>query len=134
MDINTIVAWLNDTAVKSVLIFLGALALKRWEPFVNKAIPTVIALGSALISTLQVMFPGLPPATAPAMFSAGSFLGIDYYMAANPVARGASWLWNTAVPVAFAIAAQSGAKNTREWASIGMKLFWPGGKPVRKVQ
>ena len=124
MDLTQIIAWLNDTMVKTVLLFVGGFILKKWEPFVNKAIPTMALLASALISTLQTMFPTVvPPGTAPASFVAGSFVGVPFYAANTAAAKGASWLWNTGVPLAFAIASQSGAKNTVEWIKMGLKLF-----------
>lgn len=130
MDLNQIIAWLNDTMVKTVLLFVGGFILKKWEPFVNKAIPVMALLASAFISTLQTMFPSVvpPPGTTPAMYEPASFVattfaGVPFYAVNTAAAKGASWVWNTLVPIAFAIGTQSGSKNTIEWFKMGLKLF-----------
>jgi multidrug transporter EmrE-like cation transporter len=123
--------WLNDTMVKTILLMVGAAILKKWQPFVNKAIPVAIAVVSALLSTMHALFPAITPATVPAQFAFASFAGIGLEAVANPATRGASWLWNTLAPVAFAIATHSGPKNTAEWIKLRVGVFWPGGRPMR---
>lgn len=121
--------FLNDTLVKTILAILGGLILKRWAPLVNKSIPLVLLVLSAIVSTLKVLFPALPPDASSAAFTLASFAGYGFRVASNPATRSASWLWTTLAPVAFAIATHSGLKNTWQWREVGAGLFWPGGRP-----
>lgn len=130
--------WLNDTAVKSVLLFLGGVALVRWRPFVNKAVPTALVFISAIVSSLQAIgsiLGGVVPSGVPAdpsAFTAVQMAGVQFSAAASTGSKAASWFWNTLAPVAFAVAAHSAPKNTAQWISMGARLLWPsGGPPTR---
>lgn len=120
-----LLAWLNDTAVKSVLLFLGGLVLARWPAFVSKAIPVVLTAFSAITAALLVMFPAPIPNVA----------GLaPEHIAAAP-AHTSSWLWNTIIPVLIAVATHSGGRSTAQWIKLGVGLIWPKGHPpvVKKV-
>lgn len=122
-------AWLNDPTVKTGLLLAGGMLLRFWQPFVNKAIPVALLGASSFLSTLRLMFPVLvTPDGLPTAFSFASLAGVDYYVAASPGAATASWLWNTALPLAIAVGSQSATKNTAQWFTLlgqGVGLLWP---------
>ena len=128
MSLPEIVGWLNDAVVKTVLLFVGGLILKRWAPFVNKAIPVTLTAASGLIALLNGLFPDIRALGSPASFT---LLGVEFYPAAGRGARLTSWLWNTFLPVAVAVGAHSAPKNTLEWIRLGAGLFWPKGHPPK---
>jgi hypothetical protein len=130
MDWRQIIESLNDTTVKAVLVWFGGFLWKRYEPLVNKAIPAALTIGSAALSTLQLMFPMVHPDARPASFVFTSIAGAHLFVPAGLMAHTGSWLWNTLAPVAFAIAIQSGSKNTSEWVGLGFKLLWPNRRPT----
>lgn len=114
MNIEQVMAWLAGPFGKVALLAVGGFLLKRWEPFINKAIPSVLMGVSLLMEVLRAMFPALvPDANAATMFAA-------------VMQEGPMWqrmLMNTVLPVVFAVGMQSGAKNTAEWWRVGFKMF-----------
>lgn len=124
--------WLNDAAVKSVLLFLGGLVLKHWAPFVNKAIPVTLLVVSAILAALRSAFPDHVPDAVTGSFVFTTVAGLSLESAASTPAKVGSWLWNTLGPLAYALATHTGAKNTGEWIKIGVGIIWPGGRAPAK--
>lgn len=124
-----LIALLNDTFMKTILLIVGGALLKRWPALVNKAVPVILASLSAVIAALSAMFPTVAPGAVPTSFVYGTVAMMPLYASAGFGPHLSSFLTNTLVPVAFAIASHSGPKNTREWLQLGCKLFWEGGRP-----
>lgn len=126
MDVlQNIFTWVNDPMNKTILALIGGFVMKRWTDLVNKAIPVVLLAASALVAGLSAAFPGVPGAT-PALYHgavAGFFYGAEYQVAGLFGGSFGTFLAQTLLPVAYSIAMQSGAKNTREWWTLGFKLF-----------
>lgn len=121
MDLAGIFALLNDPVLKPILLVLGGFILKRWEPFVNKAIPVVLAVCSAVVSLIGALFPAaagtktagfvLAMAVAPA-----GFVDTLSHVWASPIV-------SALVPLWLASGMQSTVKNTRQWAGAGWKIW-----------
>jgi len=125
-----ILSFTNDTFVKTLLLMFGGLMLKRWPAFVNKAIPTTKLMISAALAILAALFPTQAATAVPASFVFSTFAGAPLYATASWTSHLGSVVSNTLVPLAFAIAAHSGPKNTGEWIKLGVGFFWPGGRPA----
>jgi len=92
--------WLNNPIVKAVLLFIGGLILKRWDKFVNAAIPVALLVISIVLALLKALWPELVPAS-PVLVATSA---------------GAPWwrsvLVGSLIPVFVAVGAYSGGKNT----------------------
>ncbi len=133
-ELRHYIAWLNDSTVKTVALLIGGVILKKWEPFVNKAIGFGLLVVSAFVSTLSVLFPGSVPGpdAVTSSFVFAQVGGVEFVTHGGGFLRAGSWLWNTAVPAVAAVGLHSLPKNTGEWLKLGVGLFWPGGRPPKK--
>jgi hypothetical protein len=105
--------WANSPVGKTVLLFVGGVALKRWPTFINKAIPVTLLVASSLLSILHAAFPSLTPIASTTLMVTS--------------APASSW-WSTFIttailPTVAAVGLHSGPKNTLEWAALGFKIF-----------
>jgi hypothetical protein len=113
---------LQNVAVRTLLLMVGAAVLKKWPAFVNKAIPIALLVANSFYEGLTAMFPALVPAAhaaADALATAGS--------GHHGLAFG-KFFFNAVVPVVLAVGAHSASKNTREWANVGWKVLQQAGR------
>ena len=119
MDVlQNIVGWLNDPTLKSILLFVGGIIMKRSPAVVTRAVPFLLVLASGVVGLLNGLFPGVGAHTT-------SFVtaSVDGAAALFGGATFGQWLAETLVPVAYAVAVHSGGKNTRQWAQAGWGIF-----------
>lgn len=126
MDFARVLELLNDATVKTALLFVGGFILKKWPAFVNKAIPVVLAIASGLVSLLAAMFPAAAGGTTPALYVASAFVPAGVVQTLGHV--WASPVVSALVPLWLASGLQSTAKNTRQWAALGWKLWQVAGR------
>ena len=101
------VDFVNNPMVKTLLLLVGGVALKKWPAFVTKFVPLALLVVSGILSALQALFPALVPAAHACIAQAVTI--------PLPTPHQPWWqylLTSVLMPVLLAVGAHSTTKNT----------------------
>jgi len=128
--VDHLIAWLDNPAVKYVLIIVGGWLLKRWPQFINGAIPIVTGVAALLVSILRLMFPETQQAVeavgsliGPAVAHADTVLRVVSDQTTPHLPWWQSLFFNAILPWLIAIGTHSAGKNTGQWLLSGGGLL-----------
>ena len=104
--------WLNDPAIKSVLLLVGGFILKKWPKFVNQFIPLALLTASIILGVVKALWELMVPAAHALDSLVTNFAPT---VAAVPAPHQPWWMFVInviLVPVLLAVGAHSTGKNT----------------------